>query len=96
MAIEEKLNRIISILEKIEGKLYNEPITASAFKKEKPAKKLPMDKDPVFRARLMDESIADHNQKIDKAIDKGKKGLPLTKHEQGIYNAHLKNKKAGS
>ena len=94
MAIEEKLDKIISILERIEAKLYNEPIPVLVPQKGKPAKKLPMDKDPVFLANLREQIIADHNRGIRKAIDKGKKGLPLTKHEQDIYNVYLEKQKS--
>lgn len=38
----------------------------------KQAKKLPMDKDPVFFANLLNEFIADHNRRIEKKFSKNK------------------------
>lgn len=96
MAIEKKLDRIISILERIEAKLYDQPIPDFVPEKEKPIKRVPMYKDPVLLAEGVKQIIKENNQKIERAIEKGKKGLPLTKHEETIYQVHLKKHKAGS
>jgi hypothetical protein len=87
MAVEEKLDQIIEILKRIETTLLNKPISPPA--NEEPKRKLPMHKDPVIIAEMRKQIIDKNNQKIDRAIEKGKKGLKLTKHEEIIYKLHL-------
>lgn len=91
--IEKKLDRIISILERIESKLNDGHVSAFTTDKEKPVIEMPIYKKVPSITEIGEKFIQNHNRKIDRAIKKGKKGLPLTNREQIIYQLHLEKEK---